>query len=175
MKAKENFNSFSQFRQLLFSFFLWVVWLSWNFVRFHEILFQTDSESFSLLSWKTKKFYSWKKNSKPFSKSKQKSFVYWRNFPEGFGLMVKNSLDFCMKIVNMFKRNIWILILDTMTDHQKLFKFEFQCQELSQSFWKWFLSITISLGEQLSDWDFFHNFNFWNTLFTDLESVKSQT
>ena len=144
-------------------------------LRFHEILFQTDSESFSLLSWKTKKFYSWKKNSKPFSKSKQKSFVYWRNFPEGFGLMVKNSLDFCMKIVNMFKRNIWILILDTMTDHQKLFKFEFQCQELSQSFWKWFLSLNISLGEQLSYWDFFHNFNFWNTLFTDLESVKSQT
>ena len=45
-------------KQLLFSFFLSVVWLSWNFVRFHEILFQTDTESFSSLSWKTKKFYS---------------------------------------------------------------------------------------------------------------------
>ena len=29
----------------IFSFFLSVVWLSWNFVRFHEILFQTDSVS----------------------------------------------------------------------------------------------------------------------------------
>ena len=29
-----------------------VVWLSWNF----EILFQTDAESFSFLSWKTKSF-----------------------------------------------------------------------------------------------------------------------
>ena len=35
--------------------------MSWNFVRFHEILFQTDAESFSILSWKTKKFYSLKK------------------------------------------------------------------------------------------------------------------
>ena len=37
--------------------------MSWNLVRSHEIQFQTDSESFSFLSWKTKKFYSWKKNS----------------------------------------------------------------------------------------------------------------
>ena len=51
------FNSFSFFSMLLFSFFLSVVWLSWN-VRFDEILFQTVSESFSFLSWKTKKFYS---------------------------------------------------------------------------------------------------------------------
>ena len=29
-------------------------WRCWNFVRFHEILFETDSESFSFLSWKTK-------------------------------------------------------------------------------------------------------------------------
>ena len=32
--------SFSSFRQFLFPFFLSVVWLSWNFVRFHEILFK---------------------------------------------------------------------------------------------------------------------------------------
>ena len=37
---------------------VWISWISWNFVRFHEIPFQTDSESFSFLSWKTKKFYS---------------------------------------------------------------------------------------------------------------------
>ena len=57
-ETAQSFNSFSLFRQLLFSFFLWVVWLHWNFLRFHEILFQTDSESFSFLIWKTKKFYS---------------------------------------------------------------------------------------------------------------------
>ena len=33
----QNFNSF---RQFLFLLFLSVVWLSWNFVRFHEILFK---------------------------------------------------------------------------------------------------------------------------------------
>jgi hypothetical protein len=46
----ETSQKFCAFRQLLFSFFLSVVWLSWNCVRFHEILFQTDSESFSFLS-----------------------------------------------------------------------------------------------------------------------------
>ena len=33
-----------------------VVWLISNFVRFLEILFQADAESFSFLSWKTKSF-----------------------------------------------------------------------------------------------------------------------
>ena len=35
-----------------------IVWMSkknWYFVRFHEIIFQTDAESFSFLPWKTKK------------------------------------------------------------------------------------------------------------------------
>ena len=41
--------------------FFYFFWLSWYFVRFQEILFQTDSESFSFLSWKPKKFYCWKK------------------------------------------------------------------------------------------------------------------
>ena len=35
--------------------------MSWNFVRFHEIQFQTDTESFSILSWKTKKVLFLKK------------------------------------------------------------------------------------------------------------------
>ena len=52
----------SSFRQLLFTFFRLVVWLSWNFVRFHKIHFKTDAESFSFLSWKTKKFYFKKNN-----------------------------------------------------------------------------------------------------------------
>ena len=30
--------------------------MSWKFVRFHEFKFQTEPESFSFLSWKTKKF-----------------------------------------------------------------------------------------------------------------------
>ena len=67
-----------------FHVFLSVVWLSWNFARFHEIQFQTEPESFSLLSWKTKKFYSKKNFFGPLSISKQKSFVYWLNFPKGF-------------------------------------------------------------------------------------------
>ena len=54
-ETSQNFNSFSLFRQLLLSFFQSLVWLSWNFVRFHEIPFQKVSESFTLLSWKTKK------------------------------------------------------------------------------------------------------------------------
>ena len=55
-ETSQNFNSFSSFRQLLFSFFLLVVWLSWNFVRFQEILFQIDAENISCLSCKIKKF-----------------------------------------------------------------------------------------------------------------------
>ena len=57
-ETSQNFISFSSFRQFLFPFFLSVVWLSWNFVRFHKILIQTDAKSFSFQSWKTKKFYS---------------------------------------------------------------------------------------------------------------------
>ena len=60
-ETSQNFNSFSSFRQFLFSFFLSVVWLSWNFVRFHVILFQTDAEIFSFLSYKTKKVLFLKK------------------------------------------------------------------------------------------------------------------
>ena len=52
----QNFNSFSSFRQFLFSFFLSVFWLSLDFMRFHETCFGTDTKNFSILSWKTKKF-----------------------------------------------------------------------------------------------------------------------
>ena len=37
-------------------------WMSWNFMKFHKICFQTDSESFSFLSWKTKIKIFLKKN-----------------------------------------------------------------------------------------------------------------
>ena len=53
----QNFNSFSLFRQLLFSFFLSVVCLSWNFVRFHDFFFQ-----FQLSILKNKKSFIPKKN-----------------------------------------------------------------------------------------------------------------
>ena len=68
-----------------FHVFLSVVWLSLNFARFHEIQFQTEPDSFSFLSWKIKKVLFLKKNFlRPLSISKQNSFVYWLNFPEGF-------------------------------------------------------------------------------------------
>ena len=51
-ETSQNFNSSSLFSQLFLSIFLSVVWLIWNFVRFLEILFQTDAESFRFLSWK---------------------------------------------------------------------------------------------------------------------------
>ena len=72
-ETSQNFNSFSLFRQLLFSFFLLVFWLNWNFARFHEILFHTDSESFL-----KRKYF------KPLSISKQRNFVYWLNFQGRF-------------------------------------------------------------------------------------------
>jgi hypothetical protein len=83
-ETSQNFNSFSWFRQLLFSFFLWVVCLSWNFVRLHEILFQTNSENFRFLSWKTKALFLKKFFFKLLSISKQKNFVDWLNFPGRF-------------------------------------------------------------------------------------------
>ena len=90
----QNFNSFSSFRQLLFSFFLSVVWLSWNFVRFRE------SDSFSNRCWKfqlsilknKKVFFLKKIFFKPLSTSKQKSFVYWPNFQRRFWGMSPNRL-----------------------------------------------------------------------------------
>ena len=57
-----------QDRELKFSASVWkiisrnltkyqIVWMRWYFVRCHKIHFQTDAESFSFLSWETKKFY----------------------------------------------------------------------------------------------------------------------
>ena len=85
-ETSQNFNSFSFFRELLFSPFLSVVWLSWNFVRFHEIQFQTEPESFSFLSWKRKVLFLKKIFFWPLSTWKQKIFVYWLNFLEAFDM-----------------------------------------------------------------------------------------
>ena len=56
-ETSQNFNSIRQVIEKIEMTIVWMSWMSWNFVRFHEILFQTDAESFSFLSWKTKKFY----------------------------------------------------------------------------------------------------------------------
>ena len=57
-ETSQNFNSIRQLIENMKITIVWMSWMSWNFVRFHKILFQTDAESFSFLSWKTKKFYS---------------------------------------------------------------------------------------------------------------------
>ena len=57
-ETSQNFNSIRQPIEKMEITIVWMSWMSWNFVRFHEILFQADAESFSFLSWKTKKFYS---------------------------------------------------------------------------------------------------------------------
>ena len=58
----QNFNSIRQPIEIMKVTIVWMSWLSWNFVRSHEILFQTDTESLSFLSWKTKKVLSPQKN-----------------------------------------------------------------------------------------------------------------
>ena len=60
---REISQNFISFRQPIDKMEIKVVWMnlmSWNFVRFHKILNQTDAKNFSCLSWKTNKFYSWK-------------------------------------------------------------------------------------------------------------------
>ena len=58
LESSQNFNSIRQQIEKIEIKIVWMSWMSWNFVRFHEILFQTDAENFSFLSWKIKKFYS---------------------------------------------------------------------------------------------------------------------
>ena len=57
-ETSQNFNWIRQWIEKMKITIVWISWMSWNFARFYEILFQTDAESFSFLSWKTKKFYS---------------------------------------------------------------------------------------------------------------------
>ena len=51
-----HFNSIRQQIEKMKITIVWMSWMSWNFVRFHKILFQTDAESFNFLSWKKKIF-----------------------------------------------------------------------------------------------------------------------
>ena len=52
-EISQNFNSI---RQRIQKMEIEIVWMSWNFVRFHKILFQTDAESFSFYLEKQKSF-----------------------------------------------------------------------------------------------------------------------
>ena len=61
--------------------------MSWNFVRLHEIQFQTGTESFSFLSWKAKNVLFLKKY---FFTLKMTLAVLI--FSEGFGLFIYNSI-----------------------------------------------------------------------------------
>ena len=53
-ETSQNFNSIRQSIEKMEITIVWMSWMSWNFVRFPEILFPTDAESFSFLSWKTR-------------------------------------------------------------------------------------------------------------------------
>ena len=70
-ETSQNFNSFSFFRQLLFSIFLSVVWLSWNLERLYDFFFSNRCWKFQL---------SILKNKTAIVIIKTKSFVYWPNF-----------------------------------------------------------------------------------------------
>ena len=71
--------------------------MSSNSVRFHEILFQTDAENFSFLSYKTKKFYSWKKYDLGRSHYQNKKALFTDPiFINGFGLISVNARDFAI-------------------------------------------------------------------------------
>ena len=68
--------------------------MSWNFVKFHEIQFQTEPESFSFLSWKTKFFYSLKNGFlSRTTKIDPKDGVSRLNFPEGFAPYWNENID----------------------------------------------------------------------------------
>ena len=100
-------------------------WMSWNFVRCYEILFQTDAESFSFLSWKTKKNIPKKKKISRCQYQNKKSFVYWLNFLGRFWLLL------CWRVFVVLQPNME----RTMWVFDKIGK-------LSKRVGKWFLVIS---------------------------------
>ena len=84
-ETSQNFNSFSLFRQLLFSWFFIGCLIKLKFCKVSRNSISKWTWKFQLSILKNKKvLFLKKKNSKPLSKSKQKSFVYRLNFLEGF-------------------------------------------------------------------------------------------
>ena len=65
--------------------------MRWNIVRFHEILFQTDAESFSFLSWKKKKLFVKKKNFGRCQYQNKKALFTDSIFREGFGPYIQRK------------------------------------------------------------------------------------
>jgi hypothetical protein len=55
-EISQTFNSIRQRIEKIRIKIVWISWMSWNFVRCHEIIFQTDAESFSFPSWTPKSF-----------------------------------------------------------------------------------------------------------------------
>ena len=90
LETSQNFNSFSLFRQFVLPFFLSVVWLSWNLVRFHKILYQTDAENISFLSTKTQNVSLLKRRDKPrVNRLQYQTKKGWSTvliFSDGFGV-----------------------------------------------------------------------------------------
>ena len=89
-------------RQLLFSCFLYVVWLSWNFLGFHKILFQTDSESLSFLFWKKKVIFHKMYFLSHCQYQNKKALYTDPIFSEGFGSV----------FVEIDRRNLKVILLN---------------------------------------------------------------
>ena len=104
-ETSQNFNSFSLFRQLLFSVFLLSDWVEilWGFKQMLKVsAFYLEKQK----SFIPKKKYFW-----PLSISKQKSFVYWLNFLEGFAQNWRFSLqniDLVKQKICKQQNNFWI-------------------------------------------------------------------
>ena len=86
-ETSQTFNSFSFFRQLLFSSFFIRCLIELKFCKVSWNSISKWTWKFQLSILKNKKVLFLKKNFfGPLSISKQKNFVYWLNFKEGFGL-----------------------------------------------------------------------------------------
>ena len=103
-ETSQNFNSFSLFRQLLFSSFFISCLIELKFCKVSWNSISNWTWKFQLSILKNKKVLLLKKIFfKPLSISKQKSFVYWLNFPEGFGInLFKDDITDATKMWQCF-------------------------------------------------------------------------
>ena len=92
-ETSQNFHSFSLFRQLLFSSFFISCLIELKFCKVSWNSISKWTWKFQLSILKNKKVLLLKKNFfKPLSISKQKNFVYWLNFKEGFAVTMLEYL-----------------------------------------------------------------------------------
>ena len=112
-----NFNSFSLFRQLLFSSFFIGCLIELKFCKVSWNSISNWTWKFQLSILKNKKVLLLKEFFfRPLSISKQKSFVYWLNFPEGFDTDIKWKLHFnselrMIRIIPILRVGIAIVFL----------------------------------------------------------------